>query len=104
MQRAAPAALLLALVLAACGGGRDRPMRDPGPAVAPATAAASGGFAADLRRGGHVIALRHAATDFSMADEARDYADCAHQRNLSAPGRRQARAIGRAFGALRVPV
>jgi virginiamycin B lyase len=104
MQRAAPAALLLAIALAACGGGRDRPMRDPGPAVSPATAAASGGFVADLRRGGHVIAFRHAATDFSMADEARDYADCAHQRNLSAAGRRQARAIGRAFRALRVPV
>jgi virginiamycin B lyase len=104
MQRAAPAALLLALALAACGGGRDRPMRDSEPDDAPATAAASGGFVDDLRRGGHVIAFRHAATDFSMADEARDYADCARQRNLSAAGRRQARAIGRAVRALGVPI
>jgi virginiamycin B lyase len=104
MQRAAPAALLLALAVGACGGGRDRSTRDPEPSVAPSTAAAPGGFVADLRRGGHVIAFRHAATDFSMADEARDYADCAHQRNLSAAGRSQARAIGRAFRALRIPV
>jgi len=104
MQRAAPAALLLALALAACGGGRDRLAADPEPAVAPPSAGASGGFVDDLRRGGHVIAFRHAATDFSMADEARDYADCAHQRNLSAAGRRQATAIGRAFRTLRIPV
>jgi virginiamycin B lyase len=104
MQRAAPAALLAVLVvaLAACGGGRDRRARDPGPTVAPPTA--SGAFVDDLRRGGHVIAFRHAATDFSMADETRNYADCAHQRNLSAAGRRQATAIGRAFRVLRIPV
>jgi phosphohistidine phosphatase SixA len=39
-----------------------------------------------------------------MTDEARDDTDCACQRNLSAAGRRQARAIGRAFRALRIPV
>jgi virginiamycin B lyase len=104
MQRAAPAALLLTLAVAACGGGRDRPEPDPEPAVAAPTAGASDGFVSQLRRGGHVIAFRHAATDFSMADETRDYADCAHQRNLSAAGRRQARAIGRAFRALEIPV
>jgi virginiamycin B lyase len=104
MPRAAPAALLVALALAACGGGGDRPMRDREPDGASATAAASGGFVDALRRGGHVIAFRHAATDFSMADEARDYSDCARQRNLSADGRRQARAIGSAFRALRIPV
>jgi virginiamycin B lyase len=104
MQRAAPAALLLALAVAACGGGRDRPTPDAERTVTTPSAGAAGGFVADLRRGGHVIAFRHAATDFSMADEARDYADCAGQRNLSAAGRGQARAIGRAFRALRIPV
>ena len=48
-----------------------------------------------LKRGGLVLVLRHAATDQSKQDEDPvDLADCTTQRNLSADGRAQARAIG----------
>jgi virginiamycin B lyase len=57
-----------------------------------------------LRRGGYVLAFRHAATDFSMTDTTRDLDDCSRQRNLNAQGRRQSRAIGAAFRRLGVPV
>jgi virginiamycin B lyase len=108
MRRAAPIALLLVAGLSACGGGRSEEPRSeraaaPAAAPAPAAPAPAAGFVSQLRRGGYVIAFRHAATDFSMSDETRDYADCEHQRNLSAAGRRQARGIGRAFRALRIP-
>ena len=57
-----------------------------------------------LRRGGYVLAFRHAATDFSMTDETGEFSDCSRQRNLSPAGRRQAREIGDAFRRLRIPV
>jgi phosphohistidine phosphatase SixA len=57
-----------------------------------------------LRRGGYVLAFRHAATDFSVADSTRDLRDCSRQRNLTAEGRRDARAIGREFRRLGIPV
>jgi virginiamycin B lyase len=48
-----------------------------------------------LKRGGLVLVLRHAATDQSKQDDDPvDLADCTTQRNLSAEGRAQARAIG----------
>jgi virginiamycin B lyase len=47
-----------------------------------------------LKHGGLVLVLRHAATDQSKQDEDPvDLADCTTQRNLSADGRAQARAI-----------
>ncbi len=57
-----------------------------------------------LRRGGYVVALRHAATDRTATDMTGNLRDCSRQRNLNAAGRRQARAIGRAFRRLEVPV
>jgi phosphohistidine phosphatase SixA len=71
------------------GGGDDR---SPGPPVE------------RLRRGGYVVALRHAATDLTATDMTGDLRDCSRQRNLNAEGRRQARAIGRAFRRLEIPV
>ena len=66
-----------------------------------AALAVSGGDAADstlgdqLRRGGVVLVIRHAATDFSKPDQNPvDLKDCRTQRNLSAEGRRDARLIG----------
>jgi phosphohistidine phosphatase SixA len=56
-----------------------------------------------LRRGGQVLVLRHAATD-SATDMTGDLSDCSRQRNLRAQGRRQARAIGRAIRRLQIPV
>jgi virginiamycin B lyase len=64
--------------------------------AAGASAAAGPDLTRSLRSGGLVVVLRHAATDFSKPD--RDpvvVADCATQRNLSAQGRADARAIGR---------
>ena len=61
-----------------------------------ATTAASPDLARTLSDGGLVLVLRHAATDFSKPDQNPvDVANCATQRNLSAQGRADARAIGR---------
>jgi phosphohistidine phosphatase SixA len=60
---------------------------------------------AALRRGGYVVYFRHAATDFSITDtDTPDLADCSRQRNLIAAGRADARAIGKAWRMLRLPV
>lgn len=64
----------------------------------------SASLVARLRRGGYVLAFRHAATDFSMRDETRDMRDCARQRNLNADGRRESRMIGSALRQLGIPV
>jgi phosphohistidine phosphatase SixA len=69
-----------------------------------ATERASGPPVERLRRGGYVVALRHAATDPTATDMTGDLSDCSRQRNLNAAGRRQARAIGRAFRELGIPV
>ena len=59
----------------------------------------------ELKRGGYVIYFRHTSTDFSQNDlQSKGYADCAHQRNLTAAGRAQARAIGDAIRTLKLPV
>ena len=58
-----------------------------------------------LRSGGYTIYFRHAATEQNpneTSTAAND--DCAHQRNLSAGGREQARRIGAAMRALTIPV
>ena len=58
-----------------------------------------------LREGGYVLYLRHAATDFGQNDNAMtDYANCAQQRNPTDAGRADARAVGAAIKALRIPV
>ena len=58
-----------------------------------------------LQGGGYVIYFRHAETDFSQTDtDTRNLADCSTQRNLIPEGRADARAIGQAFRALRIPV
>ncbi len=85
-------------------------------AVAAALACISGAGAAppvegaglimELRDGGYVVYFRHAATDFSQEDKdnSAGLTHCAKQRNLNQQGRAEARAIGRAFRALEVPV
>ena len=62
-----------------------------------ASAPADPSLVGSLRDGGLVLVFRHAATDFSKPDkDPVDLANCATQRNLSAQGRADARAIGRA--------
>jgi hypothetical protein len=73
----------------------------------PAAGAALSGAAllAALRAGGYVIYFRHTATDFSRNDAAMtSYADCERQRPLTDAGRQDARDIGRAIRALKLPV
>src|SRR5262245_46035607 len=58
-----------------------------------------------LQHGGYVLVLRHAITDQSKQDDDPvDVDDCATQRMLSADGRAQARAIGRAVERLHLNI
>ncbi|MEE9609100.1 MAG: histidine phosphatase family protein [Myxococcota bacterium] len=58
-----------------------------------------------LAMGGHVILLRHTATDPFVPDPVVfDIEDCSSQRNLSEQGRHQARQIGRAIEKLGIVV
>jgi virginiamycin B lyase len=102
-RRFAGVALAVAIATGACGGDKDD-AGGAGAQPAAATAQASS-FVRTLRAGGNVIAFRHAITDQSHQDEATfRYDQCARQRNLSAAGRAQARAIGRALRRLQVPI
>jgi phosphohistidine phosphatase SixA len=56
-----------------------------------------------LRDGGNIVVFRHAATD-QGADMTDDLRDCSRQRNLSAEGREESRAIGRGFERLEISV
>lgn len=70
-----------------------------------ASSTADPALARALQRGGLVLVLRHAATDFSMPD--RDpvvLSNCRTQRNLNAQGRADARAIGRGARRLRLRI
>ena len=88
------AAVTLGVLVAAGGGARV----GAEPAAKPALTRA-------LQDGGVVLVLRHAATDFSKPDEDPvDLADCSTQRNLSAQGRGEARAIGRGVRRLELRV
>jgi phosphohistidine phosphatase SixA len=58
-----------------------------------------------MQRGGLVLVLRHAATDFSKPDQdPLVLSDCRTQRNLSAQGRADARTIGRGVRRLRLRI
>jgi phosphohistidine phosphatase SixA len=71
----------------------------------PKAALAPAALVRELRKGGYVLYFRHAATDFSQSDaKSRGPTDCANQRNLTDKGRDEARAIGRAFAELGIPV
>lgn len=81
------AAALVTLVAGACGAQTDT----------------SSPLVAALRDGGHVLVLRHTATD-SGVDTTDDPTDCERQRNLSPEGRADAEAIGRALERLDIPI
>ena len=60
---------------------------------------------AALQAGGHVVLVRHALTEPGVGDPPGfRLGACATQRNLSEEGRRDARALGEALRARRVPV
>jgi len=74
-------------------------------AGAGAARAADPALADQLQRGGLVLVLRHAATDFSKPDrDPVDLDDCRTQRNLSEQGRSDARAIGRGVRRLKLRI
>jgi hypothetical protein len=71
----------------------------------PAHALEGAALAKALRAGGFTLYFRHTATDFTQDDRGmKGYAECATQRNLSEAGRAQARAMGEAIRALKLPV
>jgi phosphohistidine phosphatase SixA len=73
--------------------------------AAGAAPAADPALGATLRQGGLVLVLRHAATDFSKPDQDPvDLTDCRTQRNLSAQGRTDARAVGRGVRRLKLRI
>lgn len=78
---------------------------EPSSAPAPGHALSGTALVAALRGGGFTLYFRHTATDFSQSDaRMTTYDACAAQRNLSDEGRAQAREIGAAIRALRLPV
>jgi phosphohistidine phosphatase SixA len=91
------AALLLALATLAPGQAGAEKVKLP--QVAPAVLVRA------MQGGGHVIFIRHTVTDKEGADQvSARMGDCSTQRTLSAQGWADARAIGAAFQALRIPV
>jgi len=69
----------------------------------PSAQAAESPLADQLRRGGVILVIRHAATDQSKPDQNPvDLNDCSTQRNLSAQGRREAKLIGQGVRRLQV--
>ena len=59
----------------------------------------------ELRKGGYLLYIRHASTDFSRNDaNMTSFEDCASQRNLTDQGRDEARAIGAHIKRLGIPV
>jgi phosphohistidine phosphatase SixA len=62
-------------------------------------------LASAMQRGGLVLVLRHAATDFSKPDQDPVVlSDCRTQRNLNAQGRADSTTIGRGVRRLRLPI
>jgi phosphohistidine phosphatase SixA len=88
---------------------RFKSLSIPAPAAArsskPANSLSPSELVRELRKGGYVLFFRHAATELSQDDSrARSLTDCSNQRSLNAQGRDEARAIGRAFAELRIPI
>jgi phosphohistidine phosphatase SixA len=103
--------LVLVAAVAGCGGGDDGGATALGDREGKTNGAPPAGplggerLVSALRDGGYVIYFRHTATDWTEDDEHPVVlSDCETQRNLSAAGRGQARAIGEAFDRLDVPV
>jgi phosphohistidine phosphatase SixA len=84
---------LAVLTAVAAGCGEDEPAPPPQqPSIVEA-----------LREGGLVLVIRHAKTDAEI-NQQELLRSCAFQRNLSEAGREQAREIGEAIRALRIPI
>jgi phosphohistidine phosphatase SixA len=94
--------LVLVAALTGCGAGGSQETTTAAPSAAPSREER---LVAALRAGGHVIYFRHAPTDWVPDDQDLvDLSDCGTQRNLSAAGRGQARAIGEAIQRLDIRI
>lgn len=102
-----------ALAMFAVLSGADAPAQqfqpDPPPAAGrsalPAGPMPGTELLSELRKGGFVIYFRHTSTDFSRDDSrSKSDDDCDNQRPLTDRGRAEARQIGAAFQALKIPV
>ncbi|HZG35519.1 MAG TPA: histidine phosphatase family protein [Gaiellaceae bacterium] len=88
----------VAVLAAGCGGGTPDAAEGDAQLGPPA-------LVEDLRGGGYVLYLRHTHTDMSRKDTQKsDVSTCEGMRNLTARGRSEARALGRALRDLDVPV
>jgi len=97
----ARAPLLLSLVALLAGGGCGR--EEAPPPLGAAGRESAAGLVQELRSGGHVLVIRHTTTE-AATDRVEQVGDCGRQRNLDAQGRREARELGAALRALRIPV
>lgn len=76
----------------------------PGPAMAQDPAPLTADLLEKLRAGGYLIFFRHSITPNYSDPDSSQLGNCATQRNLSAEGIAQAKAIGDAFRDLEIPV
>jgi phosphohistidine phosphatase SixA len=100
-------AVAAAGLLVGCGGDTDplpAPSQPQQPQPGSGSRSAGPGLVAQLRQGGYVLYIRHAATESAQDDPTPDLNDPGTQRNLNAAGRAQAREIGQAVRRLRIPV
>jgi len=103
------AALFLNLALAGVAASAQQFQETPPPATGrsalPTRPITDPDLLAELRKGGYVIYFRHTSTDFSRDDSrSKSDEDCDNQRPLTDKGREEARQIGAAFRALKIPV
>ena len=96
----------LATLLLAIPAGAQEPASGPSARSSlPARELAPAELLLALRKGGYILYIRHAATDFRQNDEKmKRYEDCADQRNLIDQGRADARVAGAAIRQLGIPV
>jgi hypothetical protein len=108
-QIAGVAALAVFTSLAGAGATAQQFPPVPPPAAGrsalPAKPVSGAALLSELRKGGYVIYFRHTSTDFSRDDSrSKSDDDCDNQRPLTDKGREEARRIGAAFQALKIPV
>jgi hypothetical protein len=108
-QVACVAALAVFAGLAGAGARAQQFQPVPPPAAGrsalPARALPGTELLSELRKGGYAIYFRHTSTDFSRDDSrSKSDDDCDNQRPLTDQGHAEARQIGAAFQALKIPV
>jgi hypothetical protein len=105
--RTAALALISWTLVQAVAAQQFQPVPPPaaGRSALPARPLPGSELLSELRKGGYVIYFRHTSTDFSRDDSrSKSDDDCDNQRPLTDKGREEARQIGAAFRALKIPV